>query len=420
VGIIYGQNQTDPRCENVVFGIPPLQVKDQRETTIWAQFKGVDPNSANVEINARQAVFYPSEPGRNFITVRGFTMTQAATPWAPPTAEQIGLIGTHWSKGWIIEDNIISHSVCTGITLGKHGDEYDNTSANSADGYIKTIERARENRIAWTKENIGHHVVRNNTISHCEQAGIVGSLGAVFSEISGNHIHHIWFRRHFQGAEMGGIKIHAAIDMLIRKNRIHHVGRAAIWLDWMAQGSRVTGNLCHDNTDEDLFVEVNHGPFLADNNVFLSPVGINDQSQGGAFVHNLITGKILSVPDPYRNTPYHKAHSTVPGGRSTVAGGDCRYYNNFFAMAPNFDGLSVYNGREQPLQTGGNFYDANVRPYAKELDAANHSLSSKPVLLEEGGKTYLSLTLGQEIRDVKTTSGYNRVAGQDHRHGTPI
>jgi hypothetical protein len=28
----------------------------------------------------------------NFITVRGFALRQAATPWAPPTAEQIGLI----------------------------------------------------------------------------------------------------------------------------------------------------------------------------------------------------------------------------------------------------------------------------------------------------------------------------------------
>ena len=35
-------------------------------------------------------------------------MSQAATQWAPPTAEQIGLIGTNWSKGWIIENNVIS------------------------------------------------------------------------------------------------------------------------------------------------------------------------------------------------------------------------------------------------------------------------------------------------------------------------
>jgi len=99
---------------------------DEAETTIWAQFKGVDPNKEDVEVNVRQAVFYPEKPGMNYITVRGFTMEQAATPWAPPTAEQIGLIGTHWSKGWIIEDNVIRYSTCVGVTLGKHGDEFDN------------------------------------------------------------------------------------------------------------------------------------------------------------------------------------------------------------------------------------------------------------------------------------------------------
>ena len=28
------------------------------------------------------------------------------------------MIGTHWSKGWIIENNVISHSMNSGITLG--------------------------------------------------------------------------------------------------------------------------------------------------------------------------------------------------------------------------------------------------------------------------------------------------------------
>jgi len=77
---------------------------DEANTTIWAQFRGINPNEAGVEINVRQAVFYPDRPGVNFITVSGLTMMHAATPWAPPTAEQIGLIGTHWSKGWIIEN----------------------------------------------------------------------------------------------------------------------------------------------------------------------------------------------------------------------------------------------------------------------------------------------------------------------------
>ena len=101
-------------------------------------------------------------------------MSHAATPWAPPTAEQIGLVGTHWSKGWIIENNTISHSKCVGITLGKYGDEWDNKS-ESVEGYIQTTQRALEN--GWDEKRIGNHLVRNNHISYCGQAGIAGSLG---------------------------------------------------------------------------------------------------------------------------------------------------------------------------------------------------------------------------------------------------
>ena len=139
-------------------------VVDETNTTIQAQFKAVDPNAAEVEINVRQSVFYPEKPGINYITVRGFTLEQAATPWAPPTAEQIGMIGTHWSKGWIIESNAVRYSTCTGVTLGKYGDEWDNRSG-SADAYNQTIQRALKN--GWSKGRIGEHIVRNNHISHC-------------------------------------------------------------------------------------------------------------------------------------------------------------------------------------------------------------------------------------------------------------
>jgi len=63
----------------------------------------------------------------------------------------------------------------------------------------------------------------------------------------------------------------------------------------MAQGTRVTGNLYHDNLSDDLF-EVDHGPFLVDNNIFLSPTTLLSVSQGGAYVHNLIAGDIQKQP----------------------------------------------------------------------------------------------------------------------------
>lgn len=224
---------------------------DATNTVIWAQFKGVDPNAQQVEVNVRQSVFYPDKPGRNFITVRGFTLRNAATPWAPPTVEQIGLIGVHWSKGWIIENNDVAYSTCSGITLGKYGDAQDQNSG-TAKGYVGTIERGLKN--GWNKETIGHHVVRNNHISHCEQTGIVGSLGAAFSTITGNTIHDIHIRQLFSGAEMAGIKFHGPIDAIINRNHIYRTCRG-MWLDWMTQGARISNNLCHDNEAADLFVD---------------------------------------------------------------------------------------------------------------------------------------------------------------------
>ena len=156
---------------------------DDEHTTIWADFKGKDPNREFVEINVRQSVFYPEQEGVDYIAVRGFTMEQAAAPWVAPTAEQVGLIGTHWSRGWIIESNTIRYSSCVGVTLGKHGDEHDHTF----DYPRTTIPRA----IARGWDQVGHHIVRDNHIYHCGQGGIQGSLGCAFSTITGNEIHDI-------------------------------------------------------------------------------------------------------------------------------------------------------------------------------------------------------------------------------------
>jgi alpha-N-arabinofuranosidase len=306
-------------------------------------------------------------------------MEHAATPWAPPTAEQIGLIGTHWSKGWVIENNTIRYSVCVGVALGKHGDEFDNTSQDSAEGYVETIKRALKR--GWSKENIGHHLIRNNHIYHCEQAGIVGSMGAVFSTIIGNEIHDIHVRRLFSGMEMGGIKIHGAIDTIISDNHVYRTWRG-IWLDWMAQGTRITGNLLHDNqATQDLFVEVNHGPFLIDHNLFLSGNALNDISHGGAYAHNLFAGRIIAWPNK-RTTPYHKAHSTEIAGMHDFPGGDSRFYNNIFVSPDkpvpwpdripdrlnnqHYFGLATYDAANLPVYMAGNVFLGRAKPSKHE------------------------------------------------------
>jgi hypothetical protein len=393
---------------------------DARNTYLYANFHGQNPNEQLVEINVRDSCFYPDHPGCDYITVRGFQMCQAATQWAPPTAEQIGLIGTHWSKGWIIEHNIISDSKCSGITLGKDRQTGHNVwSKDPSKGgdvhYNEVIVRALE--AAWSREKIGSHIVRDNVIFNCEQTGICGSLGAVFSRITNNHIYNIWTKRLFSGAEIGGIKLHAAIDVQIKHNRIHNAGRG-MWMDWMAQGTRISGNLCYDNTTDDLFVEVDHGPCLVDNNLFLSDVSVRDMSEGGAFVHNWIGGKLVTQPEPRRSTPFHPAHSTALAGLSTTKGGDDRFYNNIFAGDPSAPapaepkagqrvtgfGLWVYDTRERPVFTGGNVYCPGARPYSQEVNPLTLAgPNPKPQLVEEGEMAYVLLNLHPELRQAATT-----------------
>ena len=378
----------------------PVEVEGDK-TTIWAQFKGVDPNQGNVEINVREAVFYPEKTGVNFITVRGFTLEHAAPNWAPPTAEQVGLIGTHWSKGWIIEDNTIRYSVCTGVSLGKYGDDWDNR-AQSAEGYVGTINRALAK--GWSKENIGHHIVRNNHIAHCEQAGIVGSMGPVFCTITDNTIHDIHVRQLFTGAEMAGIKFHGAIDTLISRNHIYRCCRG-IWLDWMAQGTHVTRNLLHDNGPrEDLFMEVNHGPFLVDNNIMLSDIGILINSQGGAYAHNLVAGEIRVIHGEKRLTPYQKPHSTEVADLAPNPSGDDRYYNNIFLNA----GLTAYDKATLPVFMAGNVFLNGAKPSKHEVDPTSlPDTDPKLELVEKADGTYLRITLdgawGQRKRRLVTT-----------------
>ena len=87
-----------------------FSVVEGNETVFYANFKGKNPNEEKVEIAVRRNCFMPDKNGVDYITVSGFAIEKAATTWAPPAAYQDGMIGPHWSKGWIIEDCEVSNS----------------------------------------------------------------------------------------------------------------------------------------------------------------------------------------------------------------------------------------------------------------------------------------------------------------------
>jgi hypothetical protein len=383
---------------------------NSQNTTIWANFHEFDPNKELVEITTRKTCFYPDKEGLNYITISGFHVSQAATQWAPPTAEQVGMIATHWNKGWIIENNVINDSKCAGITLGKERETGQNvwsadTRMDGGIGSIEVIFRALKK--GWDKEHVGSHIVRNNTIYNCEQAGICGNMGAAFSVIENNHIYNIWRKRQFSGFEIAGIKFHAAIDALIRKNRIHDC-KLGCWFDWMTQGTRLTGNILYNN-NPDVFFEVDHGPYMVDNNIFLSANSIADRSQGGAYVHNLVAGGTAIKAFNTRYTPYHLPHSTEIAGVSHFFCGDDRYYNNIFIGKGNKDprniagyGTAMYNKVGLPVWIEGNLYYNMAAHCDKEVKfVESPSYDPEVTLQEEGDHGYLQFTFDDAYYNFK-------------------
>ena len=436
--------------------------QDGDETVLYANFQGADPNKENVEINVRRRCFFPDKTGRSYITVSGFTMTKAATTWAPPAAFQDGLIGPHWSKGWIIEDCDISNSKCCGISLGKYydpeNDHYFTTKHMKSPTQMERDAVCRGQYHGWLKEKIGSHIVRRCHIHHCEQTGIVGRMGAVFSVIEDNHIHNINNMQQLGGAEISGIKLHAAIDVTIRRNHIHH-STMGIWCDWEAQGTRISQNLLHDNYrpdyatvaqggmgSQDIFVEVGHGPTLIDNNILLSKASLMIATESVAMVHNLVLGAFLNVGSGTgpRYTPYHIRHRTEVAGFMTILHGDDRFYNNIFVQKwpilideetgeknekdslvgtwqfdeyptyeewiPNFEldnpkpsmmKLARWHNEEHlPVWAAGNAYLGGAKQWKKETNCfVNTKAKVKVELKEKNGKFYLDTNLYEILGD---------------------
>ena len=403
------------------------------DTTIWANFQGSDPNAELVEINVRRSVFYPVENHIDYITVRGFELAQAATPWAPPTADQPGLIGPNWAKGWVIEDNVIHDAKCSAISIGKEYSTGHNYATVRGDkpGYQYQLESVfTAFRFGWDREHIGSHLIRGNTIYDCGQNAIVGHLGCVFSTIEDNHIYNIAVKREFYGYEIAGIKLHAALDVTIRHNHIHDC-TLGTWLDWQTQGTRVTRNLFYGN-NRDLFVEVSHGPYIVDHNILASTAALESWSQGGAYLYNLVCGSVWLRPVPERATPYHVPHSTQVAGYSAIHGGDDRLIGNVFlggdlstaymstgrAGGTAGYGTAVYSGHpatteeyrtllgdptqgdherflevKQPVRIRDNVYARGAESFDREKGAIVLGDEVDVVIVEEDGFVYLDTRL---------------------------
>ncbi|MGW7926420.1 right-handed parallel beta-helix repeat-containing protein [Staphylococcus xylosus] len=398
-------------------------------TTIYVNFHDYNPNNEVTEINVRKSAFRPFKMHTNYITIRNFEIANVATQWSPPTAAQTGMIDTHWSKGWIIENNTLYNAVCSAIAIGKEISTGDNLNTYRKDkpGYqyqIETVFKAVNSD--WNKETIGSHIVRNNVIHDCGQNAVVGHLGSAFSKIYNNHIYNIGNKREFFGYEIAGIKLHAAIDTQVYNNYVHNCS-LGMWFDWQTQGTRISKNIFNDNT-RDLFVEVSSGPYIVDNNILTADYALDNHAQGGAYVNNIINGEIVHRLMLDRATPYHVPHSTLIAGFAPVYGGDDRFYNNIFIGQegiPNV-GTEIYNGYntslsefkeavakeegdhesfhkiKQPVYIEDNAYFNKANQFNREdRNFIDENVNPDLSIVEEGNDVYLNISVPESFIEFK-------------------
>jgi len=305
----------------------------QDGTTIWAHFGGVNPNAQLAEINVRESVFMPAQSGLSYITVAGFHILHSAENWQPPGLEvQMGAIGPRMGKSWIIENCTVTNARCVGIVLGQAV----GVDPSDIDAF-------------------GAHVVRNNVIRRCGQAGIAGQKGATRCLIAGNLIEDTNYRKEFGGWETAAVKFHESVDAVIRGNLIrgvYHQGYGAfgIWMDWANQGTRITGNIIYNTQAANIFLEMDHGPILVDNNVLIGQ-GVRSNSEGSVFAHNLLVDcKFEMVSDTGRASQYYQPHTRKVVGRKHGIPADDKWFHNIF----------VRRGLEGVAQAAGYASDYNL------------------------------------------------------------
>lgn len=216
-----------------------------------------DPRNHVIELTNREQCFAPKVPFLSYIRVKGLTFAHAATGAPVP---QRGAISCNRGHHWIIEDCTIDWSNAVGIDVGN-----------------ECWHRTR------SEEQItGYTVIRRNTIKDVGVCGIAG-LGTTNLLIEDNYIVGTGWQRMELSWEAGGIKLHHAVNALIRRNVIKQTyGCDSLWLDVGNRNCRITSNLFLDAIDsrEHLFIECTRdGENLIDNNIIWNVEGRYDRSK---------------------------------------------------------------------------------------------------------------------------------------------
>jgi hypothetical protein len=228
---------------------------------IKANFGKSNPNESLTEIPVRSSGISALE-NVNYIAIDGIHVSQVVSAISSIYGKQGGAIETGGGTHWIIQNCTVDNCSGVGISIGNTGKTYPEASPRNPElSNYKEIEK------------VGHHVIRNNHILNCGQAGIFGLAGGTASLINGNLIEKINTEGLYTGTESAGIRLAVAIDAVIKGNLIRQIkGKQGfgIYLGPLFQATRISENIISDTGADAIYLFNSHGPALVDNNVLAS------------------------------------------------------------------------------------------------------------------------------------------------------
>lgn len=221
-------------------------VEANGQTVHFRLWDNGNPSDHVIELSSREQCFAPEIPFLSYIKVKGLTCAHAATGAPVP---QRGSISTYRGHHWIIENCKIDWSNGVGIDIG-----------NECWHHTHDFERM-----------IGFTIIRGCEIYDVGVCGIAG-LFAKELLIEDNLIQGTGWQKMELSWEAGGIKLHGAVNSLIRRNIFKETYRADhLWLDVANENNRITQNLFLDGIEqrEAIFIECSREDVnLIDNNIF--------------------------------------------------------------------------------------------------------------------------------------------------------
>jgi alpha-N-arabinofuranosidase len=302
-------------------------------------FGKANPNSQFFEIGVQEHIIQPHSIGLGFIRVSGLILEHCANGFL---RSGVGALFTMGGHHWIIEGNTVRHMNSLGIEIGSSA--YERRDPRNP----RTLERQEQQAPQVMNLNRGHHIVRQNNVSHCGTAGIRG-LGVEYSLVEKNDIFDCGWQDAEFHYEVAGIKLLINRGTLVRNNYISHIqGGCGIWLDWDNRNSRVTRNVVYDITTAQggIFIEASQVPNLVDNNILWN---IN-----GEGIYLCDTDNAIVVHNILGNVSEEQVVAKVKtdrslGGRSLTSTGN-QIVNNIF----------VNQGKPILSEDPGNITDYNV------------------------------------------------------------